>query len=119
MSPADLSSESLPVMQGADFLLVFFCPAFEVIDLHRMLDFCESLLCLRSCSSRSFSQSRYDFLRVSLVVCSLLSDRSQEIVEDSEEELLDLDIAEAASLIMCLEFVEILVLWKVFLERIS
>ena len=53
---------------------------------------------------------------MSFIVCSLLADRLQEIIQNREEELLYLDIAKAASLIMSFESIEIFILRQIFLK---
>jgi hypothetical protein len=55
---------------------------------------------------------------MSLIVCASLTYRSQELVQYGEKEFLDLDIAEAASPVVSFEFVKILILRQIFLERI-
>ena len=88
---------------------ILFCPALEVVDLHCMLDLSKGLRCLCSCSICSLSQGCDDFFRMSFEVSSLLSDRCQELVQDSEQEFLDLDVSESASSSISFEFIEILV----------
>ena len=88
----------------------------EIVDLHRiahvMQRLCRNLARLCAAFLQDFINRR-DIL---LQLLAALTDRLQLLLQDIVQELLDLDIAEAAALVMCLELVEICILRPVALK---
>ena len=81
-----------------------------------MLDFGKCLSCGLAGLVGTFCQCRDHFLRMCFEICSPLSYRSQELIENCKEELFDFDISETAPAVVSFELIEILVLRQILFK---